>query len=328
MRIAFLSFLMVLLAQSVFAQAASTQAVVPIPQPRIARDGETPVTQNQDQPPTSLDGQTGLTIVSSHGSATPNIPGPPQPISLSATIEENGTVIPSGLIWRVYDAKTDETGQLTQLFKSEDATASLSLPPGEYRVHVSLGRAQTTDILQVQIGPNIKTLVLDAGALKLRSEITSEIFIPPNQLKFDVFTDGIDGEQIPIITNVEQNALIHLNAGVYSVVSRWGNQNATVRADIRVELGQVTEATLFHKAAQVSFLLVSSVGGEAIADVDWKVQNQSNEILFTHLGAFPTAILAEGDYTIIAQSGNTVYNREFQVQTGRPMEIEVLTTVY
>ncbi len=323
MRIAFLSFLMVLLAQSALAQV-----VAPTPQPRITRDGGTPTTQNQDQPPTSLDGQTGLTIVPADGAATPIIPGPPQPISLSATIEVNGTRIPSGLIWRVYDTKTDESGQLTQLFKSEDATASLSLPPGEYRVHVSLGRAQTTDVLKVELGPNIKTLVLDAGALRLRSEVSSEIFIPPNQLKFDVFTDGLDGEQIPIIVDVEQNALIHLNAGVYSVVSRWGDQNATVRADIRVEPGQVTEATLFHKAAQISFLLVSSPGGEAIADVDWKIQNQSNEIIFTHLGAFPTAILAEGDYTIIAQSGDTVYNREFQVQTGRPLEIEVLTTVY
>lgn len=321
--IAFLSFLVILLAQPVLAQV-----VAPIPHPRILRDGEISRTQTLEQPLTSPGEQIGLTVVSADSTATPNVSGPPQPISLSATIEENGTVIPSGLIWRVYDVKTNENGQLTQVFKSEDATASLSLPAGEYRVHVSLGRAQRTDTLLVETGPNIKTLVLDAGALKLRSEVTSEIFIPSHQLKFDVFTDEIDGGRIPIIVDVEQNALIHLNSGIYSVISRWGDENATVRADIRVEPGQVTEATLFHKAAQIRFQLVSNTGGEAIADVDWKVIDQNNEILFTHLGAFPTAILAEGDYTIIAQSGDTVYNREFQVQAGRPMEIEVLTTVY
>ncbi len=122
--------------------------------------------------------------------------------------------------------------------------------------------------------------------------------------------------------------MVQLNAGTYKVVSKWGNQNAVVRADIRVEPGEVTEATLFHKASQVTFSLVSKAGGEAIADVDWKVQDSEGETIYTHFGAFPSTVLAEGDYTVFAQTGDTVYNREFQVQAGRPVNIEVLTTVY
>lgn len=259
---------------------------------------------------------------------TPQVSQPAQPITLSAVIKENGTVVPDGLIWRVFDTKTDETGELALLFRSEEASPSLSLPPGEYVVHASYGRAQSSDALSVVLGQNFKTIVLDAGALRLKSAVTTQIEILPEQLKFDVYAEGSEGGQVPVVLNIEQNELVYLNAGIYQVVSRWGEQNAIVRADIRVEPGQITEATLFHNAAQVSLSLVSSAGGEAIADVDWQVQNQAGETIYTHLGAFPSAVLAEGEYMVFAQSGDQVYNRPFQVQAGRPIKIEVLTSVY
>jgi len=104
--------------------------------------------------------------------------------------------------------------------------------------------------------------------------------------------------------------------------------NAVVRADLRVEPGQLTDATLYHKAAQVSFKLVSEAGGEAIADIDWTVKTADGQTVFTNIGAFPSTVLAEGDYLVLAKRGEQVYNREFQVQPGPAREIEVLTTVY
>ncbi|MCF6301885.1 MAG: hypothetical protein L3J13_01565 [Devosiaceae bacterium] len=254
--------------------------------------------------------------------------GADQPVSISAQIKEGGPIIPNGLVWRVFGKTTDETGKLPLLFRSEAATASFSLPPGEYVVHVSYGRAQSSDTLSVEVGPNIKSIVLEAGALRLHSAVTAEINIPPNQLKFDIFTEGLDGESIPVALDIDQGTMIQLNAGTFKVVSRWGEQNAIVRADIRVEPGEVTEATLFHKAAQVALSLVSKAGGEAIADVDWKVQDSEGESIYTHFGAFPSTVLAEGDYVVFAQTGDTVYNRQFQVRAGRPITIEVVTTVY
>ncbi len=256
------------------------------------------------------------------------VTGPAQPVTLSAAIKEDGAIVPDGLIWRVFDTKTDETGQLALLFRSEEANPSLSLPVGEYVVHASYGRAQSSDALSVVIGPNFKTIILDAGALRLKSAISNQVEIPSQQLKFDIFAEGSEGGQVPVVLDINESELIYLNAGIYQVVSRWGNENATVKADIRVEPGQITEATLFHNAAQVSFSLVSNIGGEAIADVDWQVQNMDGETLYTHLGAFPSAILAVGDYVVFAQSGDQVYNREFQVQAGQPINIEVLTSVY
>jgi hypothetical protein len=101
-----------------------------------------------------------------------------------------------------------------------------------------------------------------------------------------------------------------------------------VRADLKVEAGQLTDATLYHRASQVSFKLVSEAGGEAIADVDWTVKTADGTSVFTNTGAFPTTVLQEGDYTVFAKRNDKVYNRQFQVKPGQPQDIEVLTTVY
>ncbi len=319
----YLRSVLIVLMSCLLTSVVLAQTVIPIPHPRISRDGGPTTLLIPDTTPPPPTNPT-----SPQAPPAPSAPQPDQPISLSATIKQGGAVIPTGLIWRVFGSETDALGQPKMLFRSEDATASLGLPVGEYVVHVSYGRAQSSDTLTVEVGPNIKSLVLDAGAIRLRSAVSTEINIPPDQLKFDIFTDGIDGDKIPVALNIDQNVMVHLNAGTYKIESRWGKENALVRADIRVEPGEVTEATLFHKAAQVSFSLVSKAGGEAIADVDWKLSNTTGEILFSHRGAFPSTVLAQGDYSIIAQAGDTVYNREFQVQPGRPMHVEVLTTVY
>jgi hypothetical protein len=39
-------------------------------------------------------------------------------------------------------------------------------------------------------------------------------------------------------------------------------------------------------------------------------------------------VLQEGDYLVLAKRGETVFNREFEVQPGQPREVEVLTSVY
>lgn len=253
---------------------------------------------------------------------------PPQQVTITARITEGGPEIPEGMVWRVFGTDADENGELQMVARSEDPVASLSLQPGEYLVHAAYGRSQVSDTLIVDQDATAKTVILDAGALRLRSEISGDINMPPAQVKFDIYTAGAGNDRVPVAVNTAPEELIYLNAGVYNVVSRWGDVNATVRADLRVEPGQITEATLFHKAAQITWKLVSSEGGEAIADVDWVVRDAENVQVFADFGAFPTAVLAEGDYTVVATIGDDVYNREFQVQPGAPQEVEVLTAVY
>lgn len=251
----------------------------------------------------------------------------PQPLTLSARISADGPFIPDGLVWRIFDSRIDATGELAMVAKSEEATASLGLPPGEYMLHVAFGRAQATDTFFVEPGPNNRTIIFEVGGLKLDALIAGDIAIPPGMLRFDIFSDGPNG-RVTVAENIPSGEIVHLNAGVYSIVSRFGPVNAVIRSELRVEPGLVTEATLYHKAAQVTLKLVSEEGGEAIADVEWTIKTSSGETIFTDIGAFPATVLAEGEYLALAKLGDNVYNREFEVLPGSAREVEILTAVY
>jgi len=251
----------------------------------------------------------------------------PQPVTLTARIVPDGAPIPDGVVWRVFESTAGADGEMALMAKSDQGIAELKLPPGEYVVHVAYGRAQISESMSVVPGPNAHDFVLDAGALRLNSAVTGDIPIPPALLRFDIFV-GDDANRAMVAEGLLPNDIVTLNAGTYHIISHFGSVNAIVRADLRVEPGQLTDATLYHHASQIAFKLVSEANGEAIADVEWTVKTADGETVFTDLGAFPSTVLAEGDYLVFAKQGDQVFNREFQVSPGSPREIEVLTTVY
>lgn len=310
---------------------AQEPPVPPLPRPRpdpstlpaIAPEGETEPPADGEQLPSE---GPALNSATEAISAITTIP---QPVHLSAKVTEDGATIPEGVTWRVFDTRTDASGELALVAKSDDADARLELPPGEYVVHVAYGRAQASATLNVATGDNEKAIVLDAGALRLNAAVTGDIAIPTNLLHFDVFTSGPnEADRVPVAEDVNANDIMTLNAGTYHVVSYFGDVNAVVRADLRVEPGQLTEATLYHRASQITFKLVSETGGEAIADVEWTVRDTSGKVLYSDISAFPATVLGEGEYTVLAKRGENVFNRAFEVAPGQAKEIEVRTDVY
>lgn len=298
------------------AQAAATE-MPPMPRPRPDRDAPTSPGAGPAERPTPA------------AEAIDAVTAAPQPVSLTARITEDGSVIPEGLVWRIFGTTPDAAGELALVAKSDEATATLQLPPGAYVVHVAYGRAQASDTLTVVPGANEKSFVLGAGALRLNSAITGDIPIPASMLKFDIFpAGGSETERTAIAEGISPNEIVTLNAGTFHIVAHFGAVNAMVRADLRVEAGQLTDATLYQKASQVSFRLASEPGGEAIADVEWTLKSDDGTTIFTDLGAFPATALAEGTYTVLAKQGETVVNREFEVKSGPSQEIEVLTTAF
>jgi hypothetical protein len=307
--------LLVLLAPDL---ASAQDNMPPLPRPRPDHEAGSSVSTETGDPDTETDATDAITALTTV----------PQPVHLSALVTESGAAIPEGLVWRVFDTRTDTSGQLALVAKSDDASAELSLPPGEYVVHVAYGRAQASDSLTVSEGDNTKTIVLDAGALRLNAAITGEIAVPIDLVRFDIFDGSSESDGAVVAQAVTPNDIVTLNAGTYHVVSYFGDINAVVRADLRVEPGQLTDATLYHKAAQVAFKLVSEAGGEAIADVEWTVKTAEGTTVFSDLGAFPSTVLSEGDYLVLAKRGETVFSRAFEVLPGPAREIEVLTAVY
>ena len=302
---------------SVMAQETAAE-MPPMPRPRPDPDSLAPT-------PAASAGSAAATPATDAIAALTSVP---QPVTLSARITQDGAPIPDGLVWRIFDTVPDATGELALVAKSELGTPTVELPPGEYVVHVAYGRAQTSEPLSVVPGSNERAFILEAGALRLNSAVTGDIAIPVGLLKFDIFTAGEENGRAMVAEGLAPNDIVTLNAGTYHIVSYFGSVNAVVRADLRVEAGQLTDATLYHHASQVGFKLVSETGGEAIADVEWTVKTTDGATVFSELGAFPSTVLAEGEYLVLAKQGTQVFSREFQVQPGSSREIEVLTTVY
>jgi hypothetical protein len=121
-----------------------------------------------------------------------------------------------------------------------------------------------------------------------------------------------------------RNAIIRLNAGVYQVVSTYGDANARVRAEVIVEPGKLSEVALSHTGTKVTFKLVGREGGEALADVSWSVVDTKAEIVKETVGALPTHILAAGRYAVLARHQGKTYRAEFTAKTGEQAVVEVI----
>lgn len=247
-------------------------------------------------------------------------------ITLEAQLTENAKEIPRGLMWRVFKPDAGEDGKLPLVASAQGGTSVFQLEPGSYLVHAAYGRAGATKRITVTREPKRESLVLDAGGLKLDAVLSGGQRIPSDKLRFSIFDSHADatGERALIIPDVSPGTVVRLNAGTYHVVSTYGSVNAVIRSDIRVEGGQLTEAVVEHKAAQLTMKLVRESGGEAIADTAWSVVTGSGDIVQENVGAFASMVLAEGSYTAVARNRDRIYSRDFTVVAGRNQDVEVL----
>ena len=126
------------------------------------------------------------------------------------------------------------------------------------------------------------------------------------------------------MSGLRPGVIVRLNAGIYSIVGTYGDANAAARADVTVEAGKLTETTLTHAAAKVTFKLVSRAGGDALADTQWSLANAQGVTVKESVGALPTHILAPGSYTVSAKNGGEVFQRVFAVQAGQTAQVEVV----
>ncbi len=254
--------------------------------------------------------------------------GPAVDLFLDARLADESDLIVRGLIWRVFGSEPDHDGKLPLLATAEGGSTRLQLSPGSYLVHAAFGRAGATT--RITIGrdePRHETMVLNAGGLRLEGVLPDNIPMRADKLSFDIYDarEKENGERQLILPNVRPGRTVRLNAGTYHVVSNYGEVNATIRADIRVEAGKTTTAKVEHRAAQVTLNLVRGKGGYPLADTAWSVLGPSGEIIAENVGAFPTMILASGDYTVIAKNKNRIFQRDITIRPGRDIVVKVDT---
>jgi hypothetical protein len=247
-------------------------------------------------------------------------------VTLAAQLASEGPEITRGMVWRVFDAEPGEDGKLRLVASAKGGTQSFDLIPGTYLVHASFGRAGATKRMTIDGTPRREAFVLDAGGLTLNAENAGGNRIPPDKLRFSIYDgeEATSGDRALILPNVNPKTVVRLNAGTYHVVSTYGNVNAVVRSDIKVEAGKLVEATVEHRAAEITLKLVREAGGEAMADTSWSVQTSAGDPVRESIGAYATMVLAEGEYTVVARNRDQIYQRDMAVTAGEDQEVEVL----
>lgn len=249
-------------------------------------------------------------------------------VTLVALLTQDGQKIDQGLVWRVFQASsTSDAASQKLISQHREANPVLRLPPGDYMINAAFGRANLTRRISVKDGvQSVEPFILNAGGLRLTALVGNGEPAPANAVTYEIFSDERDqsGQRSRIMGGAKPGLVMRLNSGIYQIVSTYGDANAHVRADVTVEAGKLTDVTVAHAAAKVTFKLVMREGGEALADTQWNVVDANGTIIKESVGALPTHTLAPGSYSVVAKSAGRSFRRDFAVRHGEVAQVEVV----
>ncbi len=254
-------------------------------------------------------------------------------LNLTAVFAGDNRRVGAGLVWNVFREGADGAGALVA--QSNEAAPIFVLPAGDYVVHVGYGLAAAVRRVSVANGkPTSDRVPLNAGGLRLVGTM-GDARIPPERISAAIYVpEGANPQGKLVARDVRPGQLVRLPEGIYHIISTYleappagvapAPTNSVVEADVRIQSGRTTEATLRHRAAQITLKLVNVAGGEALANTSFTVLTPGGDVLREMIGAFPTLILAEGEYVAIARRDGRTYQSTFAVRTGRDRDVEIL----
>ncbi len=296
-------------------------------------------------------GLVALAMLAPAASADPATPGGQATLSLSAVLNGASAPLTGGLRWRVFDARADADGAHALIVESNLADPTLTVPPGDYVVHVAFGLASATK--RMTLGPEVRSerLTLAAGALKIDGTV-AEAPIDPSKLSLAIYVpEGRNPQGKLVDAKAKAGDVIGLPEGNYHIVSTYldtvGGRflasttpstgksaapappttlptNSIVNADIRVASGKLVDVTLRHRCATLTLKLVNKPGGEALANTTFTVLTPGGDVIRELIGAFPSLVLAEGEYAVIARHDAKTYQSSFEVKSGMDRDVEVV----
>jgi hypothetical protein len=257
-------------------------------------------------------------------------------VRLSALFAATDTQpVRDGLQWRIFEEVPGTDGNHKLVAQSTDATPNLSLPNGNFVVHAALGLAGATKRITINGTLLYETLVLNAGGLRVAGQL-GDTPINPAKLSISIYVpERGNPEAKLVVANAKSGDTIGLPEGNYHIVSTLldaasngaaSPTNSVISADLRVQAGKLTDATLRHRAATMVLKLVNSPGGEALANTAFTILTPGGDVIREMIGAFPSATLAEGEYVAIARHDSQTYQTTFKVESGVDKDVEVSAT--
>jgi hypothetical protein len=314
--------------------APQQQTEAPAPQPKPQGASETAVNKSASPPriaalpPAQPGARPSAPTVAKPPTQTTAQVQLPVPVTFKALVAETGPRLQAGITWRVYEARPSPDNAGYKLLSTHrDPMPTAALLPGEYLVNAAYGLSNLTKKITVESGRSIEeTFVLNTGGLKLAALLADNTPLPASAARYDILSDEEDqfGNRQMILRDAKPGIVIRLNAGAYRIECLYGDANAVAKADITVEPGKVTEATLKQTGAKTTFKLVQTLGGEALADTKWTLLTSAGDVVKENAGALPTHILAPGSYAVVADHAGESFTRKFSIEPGEAKQIEVV----
>lgn len=300
--------------------------------PEIGWDAGVTAPSDPQQVPASPNAQPSgaqnLTVVPRTGGDPSGDAGTAVPVRLEAHLTADGQQIEQGLVWRIYQEGAGADGKSKLVSTHRDGAVIAQLKPGDYAVNAAYGKAHLTRRIKVTPGagdsPAVERFVLNAGGLRVQVK-TSGADLPASLASYSIYSDRDQSDsRATVLAGAKPGLIIRLNAGIYHIVSTYGDTNAVVHSDVTVEAGKLTEVTVAHAAAKASFKLVQRAGGEALPDTQWVIQTPQGRSIKESVGALPSHILAPGTYTVVAKSQGKLFQRDFSLENGETTQVEVI----
>ncbi len=261
-------------------------------------------------------------------------------LSLSASFGGARDPVRTGLQWRVYQERAQADGSHVLVAESNDPTPAFTIPDGDYVVHVAYGLASAIRRIAAEGKTKAERLQLNAGLLRVKS-LLGDIALPPNRVSLAVYVPDRSGSEARLIVpSARPGDVLRLPEGNYRVVSTYLDKesagstgapgaapnatNSVVSAELRVDTGRLLEANLRHHAATLTLKLVNSPGAEALANTSFSVLTPGGDVIRELVGAFPSLVLAEGEYVVIARRDGKTFQKTFTVQSALDQDVEVI----
>ena len=242
--------------------------------------------------------------------------------------------------WRVFADQLDAQGRHRLVAESSEGAPTLSLPDGTYIVHAALDLASAVRRVTIAGRASSERLVLNAGALRIVGMLGDKP-VNPAKLSITIYVPEAGNSEAKLVLNgAKAGDLIAVPEGSYHVVSTLldtagysggqrsgvGNKtNSIVAADLRVQGGKLTDAVLRHRSAVMTLKLVNEPGGESLANTAFTILTPGGDIIRELIGAFPSLVLAEGEYVAVARHDARTYQTTFKVSATLDRDIEILT---
>src|SRR6476661_2385643 len=210
-------------------------------------------------------------------------PAPAEPgqglVYLSAVFTPGDTQpVRAGIRWRVFEERAEADGGHKLVAQSEEASPFFALADGAYIVHAAFGLAGVTRRIVVNGQTTNERVVLNAGGLSIIDVLGSSP-LPAQKLQIQVYVPDRGGSEAKLIFANAKPAEVLGTTGLSGQGTATNNTNSLVSADLRVQAGKVTEATLRHRAATMTLKLVNAPGGEALANTTFSVLTPGGDVI-------------------------------------------------